>query len=205
MRTIDATLQTALASGHFTPYIKLRVYLNGYLNATLPVTKYKLTGTHLSVTVRGLVTVSSTPDSVKVILDRGISSSGVDYILSSSKFSPLTGQVQRVTSKHLFVSTALEASLIPPMYVNFDVYTSYENAINQFCAAIGKTYVLKYPSAAYWAYAFLPPGASGVVFNNANNFLNLSGRSILFLPVTMATTRSCSTRRSTCRARRTCR
>ena len=173
MRTIDATLKTALATGHFTPYIKLRVYRNGTLNATLPVTKYKLTGTHLSVTVRDAVVISATPDSIKVILDRGITSLGTNYLLSTSKFSPLTGQVQRIPSKSLFVSTSLETSLIPPKYVSFDAYTSYENAISQFCTAIGKTYALKNPSAAWWSYSFLPVGSSGVTFNNANNFLSL--------------------------------
>jgi hypothetical protein len=173
MRTIDATLQAALATGHFTAYIKLRVYRDGILvGQPLQVTKYKLTGNHLTVTVNGMIVVSNTPEQIKVILDRGITSGGVNYILSTSSFTPINGTIEYLTPKQLSISTTLEASLIPPRYISTNGWNAYGTVIEDFCFALGKTAVFKNPGAAYWAYQFLPTGKS-VTFNNANNFLAL--------------------------------
>jgi hypothetical protein len=173
MRTVDATLKTALATGHFVPYFALRVFRNGSLLNTLPVMKYKLTGTHLSITVRGMVVVSTSLDAVKVILDRGITSQGTNYILSSSKFSPIKGTIEYLGyPRYLAITTALEASLVPPKPISFAGDVSYHDAITSFCTAIDKTAVFKVPGAAYWSYKFLRTGRT-VTFNDANRFLPL--------------------------------
>ncbi len=172
MRTLDATLQAALATFHFVPYFKLKVYRNGGLIATLDVLKYKLTGTHLSVTVRGLISLSTSPDNIKVVLERGIVQLGVAYVLDSSKFSPVTGSAERLSSKSLYVSTTIEAELIPPKYVSFDGSTSYQTVITSFCTAIGKTPVFKDPGSAMWASQFMPNGTT-ITLNDARMFIPL--------------------------------
>jgi hypothetical protein len=173
MRTIDSTLEAALASGHFVPYFKLRVYRNGVkVGGDLQVTKYKLTGNHLSVTANGTVVVSPTPNAVKLILDRGVTIQGTNYLLSTSKFTPLNGTIRKIVPKLLSYESQVEASLIPPMFISFAGDVSYQAAIEAFCIAIGKTAVFKVPAAAYWQYQFLPTGKT-VTFNNANNFLAL--------------------------------
>ena len=172
MRTLDATLQSVLATFHFVPYFKLKVYRNGALLTTLDVLKYKLTGTHLSVTTRGLISISTAPDWIKVVLERGIVSNGTAYVLDSSKFTPISGSVERLTSKSLYVSTTIEAELVSPKAVSFDGSTSYQTVITSFCTAIGKTPVFKNPGAAYWASQFMPNGTT-VTLADARSFLPL--------------------------------
>jgi len=172
MRTLDATLQTALATFHFVPYFKLKVYRNGAYLTTLDVLKYSLTGTHLSVTTRGLVSLSTSPDWIKIVLERGIVSNGTPYVLDSSKFTPVTGSAERLSSKSLYVSTTIEAELIPPKPVSFDGSYSYQTVITSFCTAIGKTPVFKNPGAAFWAAQFMPNGTT-VTLNDARMFISL--------------------------------
>jgi hypothetical protein len=172
MRTLDATLQAALATYHFVPYFKLKVYRNGALISTLDVLKYKLTGTHLSVTTRGLISISTSPDYINIVLERGIVSNGTAYVLDSSKFTPISGHAERLSSKSLYVSTTIEADLVSPKAVSFDGSTSYQTVITSFCTAIGKTPVFKDPGAAYWASQFMPNGTT-ITLNDARMFLSL--------------------------------
>src|ERR1700690_4047336 len=170
MRTIDATLQAALATFHFVPYFKLKVYRNGAYLTTCDVLKYKLTGTHLSVTVRGVIAVSNAPESVKIVLERGIVSNGSTYVLDSSKFTPISGWIEEVVPKSLAVNSTVEAELIPPKNITITSGGhTYRMVINDFCSAIGKTAVYKNSGAAFWDYQFHPTDAM-LTLNNAQLF-----------------------------------
>ena len=173
MRTIDATLKAALATLHFVPYFKLKVYRNGAYLTTCDVLKYKLTGIHLSVTVRGVIAVSNAPESVKIVLERGIVSNGSTCVLDSSKFTPISGWIEEVVPKSLMVNSKVEAELIPPKNITITSGGhTYRMVINDFCTAIGKTAVFKNTGATFWGYQFHPNDAM-LTLNNAQLFLPL--------------------------------
>ena len=170
MRTIDATLKAALATLHFAPYFKLKVYRNGAHLTTCDVLTYKLTGTHLFVTVRGVIAVSSSPESVKIVLERGIASNGSNYVLDTSKFTPISGWIEEVVPKSFMVHSTVEAELIPPKNITITSGGhTYRMVINDFCTAIGKTAVFKHTAAAFWDYQFHPNDAM-LTLNNAQLF-----------------------------------
>ena len=173
MRSIDATLQSTLATGHFIPSFKLKVYTNTVLTSTLDVIKYKLTGTHLSVTVRGLLPVSNSPEWIKVILSRGAVVNGTPIMLDTSLFTPVTGSIEKVSSRGLYVQSSVECELIPPrILTTINASGSYKSVIDAFCTQIGKTAVYKDSGAAFWTSEFLGQG-TGLTLNNAQLFLPL--------------------------------
>jgi hypothetical protein len=158
---------------HFVPYIKLKVYRNGVLlSPANDVIKYRLTATHLSINVRDVVPISTSPEYIKVVLSRGVMINGVQTVLDSSKFTPITGFVDKVTSKNFYPNTELECELIPPNNISIAGDGSYTSVITAFCAAVGFNVEFQNPGAAYWGYQFMPTGTV-LALNNAQLFLPL--------------------------------
>jgi hypothetical protein len=171
MRTIDATLKSALATGSFDFFAKLLIYYNGNLASTLDVKSYKLSGTQLEVSAFGLVPASNTPDQVKLILKRGVKISGTDYYLSTGKYSPNTGKIDVGDNVGVMLST-VQAHIIPRKRVSFAGDVSYRTLITSLCTAIGKTPVFYRSGDAYWDYQFLPTGRVFTT-NNAQSILSV--------------------------------
>ena len=169
MRTINATLKSAIATGSIDFIARLRVYVSGVYYATLQVLDYKLTGTELEVTAYGLIPASNAPDDIKIILERGVTIAGYEYTLLSSKFTPKTGAAS-VADNVGIISTTVQAHIVPDKRITFAGDVSYQTAITSFCTAIGKTCSFKRPGDAYWAYQFLPTGRIYTA-NNAQAFL----------------------------------
>lgn len=171
MRTIDATLQAALDSGSFNAYIKARIRrASPAYEQTVNVLKYKLTGTELEIKVEGVILASNPPKPTTIELIRGVTISGINYTISTSKFISIAGFIQ-TTNNTGYLSEA-KAHLIDQIYLSFLADGTYEDAISDFCTALGKTYTLKNPSATFWTNQFLPTGKNFTT-NNAQSFLTL--------------------------------
>ena len=171
MRTINATLQAALDGGGFNAYIKARIRNAPSYDQTFDVLKYKLTGVTLEIKVHGLIPISSPTEPSTIELIRGVTISGVNYTVSTSQFICMSGSVQAATGS-VYIFSDVQAHLINPIYISFTADGSYEDAISDFCAAIGKTYTLKNPGATFWTNQFLPTGKA-FTSNNAQSFLTL--------------------------------
>jgi hypothetical protein len=171
MRTINATLKAALASGSFDFYVRLSIYYDGAYSTYKEVLGYKLTGTELEVTCIGLIPASNTPDQVQLVLTRGIHLDGSDYYLQTGKFTPVKGQV-RYADNIGFITSTIQASLVPPKKMTLDGDVTYAEIIDAFCDEIGKTAVLYRDTDDYWGYQFLPDGRD-LITNNAQSFLTL--------------------------------
>lgn len=156
MRTIDATLQAALASGSYTAYFRAYFYVD--FNDVSPsftmttVSKYKLTGTTL--TLEGLYNYAEDDFNQLgwVVLSRGVTIAGVNYTLETSRFSVKRGKVDGNFLR-------IEANLLPDTRISFlsDTFT-YEQAIEEFCIQIGFDYDLAEPAETFWQNQFLPNG-----------------------------------------------
>lgn len=170
MRTINATLQAALDAGTFKPYIKA-IVRRGAVTNTYDVMKYRLTATSLEIKTIGLVTVTTQASPTTIELKRGATVNGVDYTISTSKFIVTSGKNQKAKDGQSYTAE-IQAELIHPIYMTFLADGSYENAIDSFCTALGKTYTLKNPSATFWTDQFLPAGRNFTT-NNAQSFLTL--------------------------------
>lgn len=161
MRTIDATLKAALATGSFNAYIK------GVGTTEFDLTKYKLTATSFEFETEELSTIGS-PAQVK--LKRGVTINGVNYTLTSSLFYISERQVINYQTSNFHHK--VKADLFPKSYTNLAGDDTYQNVITAFCTAFGKTAVFDQPAADVWGFQFLATGKNFTT-NNAQTFLNL--------------------------------
>jgi len=171
MRSINATLKAAIATGSIDMVARLKVYISGVYYTSLQVFKYSLSGTELDVTVADLIPASNSPDDIKLVLERGVMIIGVEYVLDTGKFSPKTGAATNAVGVGI-IKTSVKAHIVPSKRVTFAGDVSYRTAITSFCTAIGKTPVFIHDAAAHWNYQFLPTGKVYTT-NNAQAFLTL--------------------------------
>ncbi len=170
MRTVDAALTAALAAGSGKPIAVAYIgYTDGIEIYHANAVNYKLSGLSLQVEIAS--TIDFGRDQQCVWLKRGLSIAGTDYTVTTGRFfidtqEYIDGQHQRITG-----------SLFPKQKYTAAGDDTYENVINAFCTAYGKTAV--YKAADAWRdYQFLPDGKQ-IIMNDANHFLNLLAQKYL--------------------------
>ena len=152
-RTIDATLEAALATGKYQPYIV--AFLGGLVGGifTPEVTLATIIDYELSRNKLNLKAVSAegTSDYFHIVLRRGITTPGSNYYVDTSAFA-----VTRY--KHDGIYFSVEADLIPKTYVSTAGDVTYTTILNAFATAIERTAIRKNSSHALWNNKFFPAG-----------------------------------------------
>jgi hypothetical protein len=166
MRTVDATLTAAHAAGQGTPFIKAYVgYTTGSVKTSHTVVhKYILTGTKLEFWVPTFANYGT--DQECIWLERGLTINGTTYTVTTGRFYIWNEEYLPDGSSH-FVG-----GLFPHQYYSAAGDDTYENVINAFCTAWGKTAVYLDDTEAWLGYQFLPAGQV-VIMNSAMRFLNM--------------------------------
>lgn len=167
MRSLDATLLTAIDAGNYDPYFLVTIQdkytLNNYVQAQ-PI-GYKLSDLEFEVTVRMPAFLDVPTYRTSVYLERGVSIAGSHYVLKTSNFSIITstwdGNFQ-----------TFYCHLIPKSHYVGPANQNYQGAISIFCSTFNKTAVFLDAAAAWLNYSFLPTNKQ-VVLNNAQAFFAL--------------------------------
>ncbi len=171
MRTIDATLTSALQAGTGKPFAKGYIgYADGSIFHSGPVVAYKLTATTLEFEMPYAADVGG--DQECIWLERGLTVAGSDYTLTTGRF--------RITSQHYLPDghQVARGSLFPSEYYSAPGDDTYQNVITAFCSNFGKTALFKDAAASWLAYQFFPDGKS-ITLNDANKFANLLAQKYL--------------------------
>ncbi len=126
--------------------------------------KYDIFSTSGKATIKSNNVYSESNFSVFVI-ERGVSLSGIEYTVKSglyfvTLFHEKPGKIN------------IEGSSFPNTKITISADQTYEEVIEAFCLAIGKTASYKYDAADWLSYAFLPAGQQ-VISNKSNHFENL--------------------------------
>jgi len=176
MRTLASELTQALESGSYSVYFNCKVYTTTLYGEFQPI-KYKLTGMNLSITVYGIVPQSTSIMSVEVELERGVTISGVNYGVTTSKFTVVDGFTKHFDSTS--VISEIICSLIPPIYVDFLADTTYEAVITAYCTAIGKTATFKNSTIDFWQQQFYITGQR-YISEDARDFLSVLNSKLVY-------------------------
>src|SRR3972149_3194424 len=156
MRTLNATLEAAIEAESFNAYIKGKFQI-GITILSVNILKYKLTATEIIAEVDNYAAYDY------FIIERGVTISGTNYTLSTSKFYIERIEVDRFEGT--LVKARIFASLFPKQYISISGDDTYENVITAFCTEFGKTAVFDQPTADLWSYQFLPSGKNFISSN----------------------------------------
>ena len=164
MRSLNATLLTAMNSGQYDPYFLVTIQdtLGGNVLFTAQPTGYELSDLELTVTVQMPAFMDVPFYRTSVVLTRGVTVLGSQYTLSTSTFRIISsiwdGNFQ-----------TFRCHLIPRVFYSASGDQTYQAVITAFCSTFGKTAVFLTPGAAWLNYQFLPTGKT-LTLNNAQTF-----------------------------------
>src|SRR5574340_941260 len=132
-RILDATLQAAMESGKFLPYIRAVYYSSG-IGTEVQVLKYKLTGTELDVDTETFI---GSVYPAYIAMKRGVVVDGTEYTLTSSKF--YIGRRYFEVFENAKKRISIHATLFPENRIVLAGDDTYRNVITAFCTAYSKT------------------------------------------------------------------
>ena len=143
MRTLNATLLTAMDSGNYDPYFLATIkdnYTGNVIFSGTPV-GYELSDLELILTVQMPSFLDVSFYRTSVVLTRGVTVAGSHYTLDTSKFTIINstwdGNFQ-----------TFKCHLIPRVHYSAAGDLTYQQVITAFCSTFGKTAVFLTPGAA---------------------------------------------------------
>lgn len=169
-RALDPTLEAALDSGNFSPYFLVTVREVGFaVRETATPTYFKLSGINLTVKWKRLAGSVyggfNYPHQLEFKITRGVTIQGVNYTIDSSWYFGVTqtwnGIFQTVT-----------ACMLPETKYTAAGDVTYQEVIDDLCAAYNKTATYRTVGAAWQSYQFLGAGKT-VNLNRANSIVNM--------------------------------
>jgi len=151
-RTIDATLETALANGAYNAYFKAHFWFNGAITFTMEnIVEYKLTGD--SLTIKGVYKYGTDDyDQLsEVALERGIIINGITYGITTSKF-----KIKKAYFDGDFLN--IEADLLGFEKFSRAGDVSWTTLLTDFFSNYGFSVTRKDTSESFWSNQVLPAG-----------------------------------------------
>jgi hypothetical protein len=172
VRTIDQILKDALANQSGEPILRVLTWNDqaDYIaNPTAPDNTWACSAFDIYNTSASATLAAENnyvlSDFTVFIIERGISLNSIEYTVKSGlyfvkKYREDFGQIK------------IEGSSYPNLKISIAGDDTYENVIQAFCTAIGKTAVFKKEDDAWLDYQFLPDGKS-INVNKAELFENM--------------------------------
>jgi hypothetical protein len=150
MRTLNATLQTAMDSGDFEPIVRAAVLDPDDFSVIqyLDVIYFKMRGIELEIEYYD--PTNSFTDTVS--LERGALINGVEYTIFSGIYH-LTRSYQVTRGRYI-----CEGSLVDPAAINVPADVTYETLIRSVIDLDDMVSSFKTPAAAWLSYQFFPDG-----------------------------------------------
>jgi hypothetical protein len=161
MRTVDATLTAALASGKYKPYAYIHCEVEPGSFEHHEAIYYELTGVKALVQYRKIVHATC----MTFTIERGVTIAGTEYGLETSDFFPVT-----VTEQNGII-TMVGHIFNPFLHLNIDGYQTYANILGAIAGEYDKSPVFADYTEDFWNYEFLPEGKY-IDVNRPEHFLS---------------------------------